>query len=143
MNMVYCRSCSAQIHETAPACPKCGAPQGIGNTAPAQEEGGFFYWGLEPLRRYAQFKGRARRKEYWFFFILSSIFQAILGIIDPTLYVIASIATLIPSLSVSVRRLHDTNRSGWWLLVPIVNLIFLCLDSTQGENRFGASRKYA
>ncbi|MGL4409282.1 MAG: DUF805 domain-containing protein [Zoogloea sp.] len=42
-----------------------------------------------------------------------------------------------------MRRLHDTNRSGWWLLVPIVNLIFLCLDSTRGENRFGASRKYA
>jgi uncharacterized membrane protein YhaH (DUF805 family) len=143
MTMVYCRSCSAQIHETAPTCPKCGAPQTLDHAAPIQEEGGFFYWALEPLRRYAQFKGRARRKEYWFFFILSSIFQAIMGLIDPTLYMLASLALLIPSLSVAVRRYHDTDRRGWWMLVPIANLIFLCLDSTQGENRFGSSPKYA
>ena len=50
-------------------------------------------------------------------------------------------AVMLPSIAVGVRRMHDTNHSGWWLLCPIVNLIFACTEGTRGENRFGADPK--
>jgi uncharacterized membrane protein YhaH (DUF805 family) len=52
-----------------------------------------------------------------------------------------SLIVLIPGIAVAVRRLHDTGRSGWWLLFPFVNLIFLCLDSQPGENQFGPNQR--
>ena len=55
-----------------------------------------------------------------------------------TLYYLAS---LLPGLAVAVRRMHDSDRSGWWIVVPFVNLVFLCLDGTRGDNRFGADPK--
>ena len=98
------------------------------------------------------FSGRARRKEYWYFtlynFIIYILFLIIGGIISgndlaDVLSVIYSLAVLIPSIAVGVRRLHDTDRSGWWLLLPIVNLIFSCRDSQEGANRFGMNPKAA
>ena len=143
MNMVYCRSCSAQIHETAPTCPKCGAPQQLAEASGMAVEQGFLDLGLAPLKRYAQFSGRSRRKEYWYFTIITYLIYMITVAINPMLYGIACLALLIPGISVGVRRIHDTGRSGWWLLVPIVNLVFLCLDSTPGDNKFGPGTKYA
>jgi uncharacterized membrane protein YhaH (DUF805 family) len=117
-------------------------------------------WYLGVLRQYAVFKGRARRKEYWFFILFNLIASLVLtlvdfmtGSLDPELGMgllsgLYSLAILIPSLAVTVRRLHDTNRTGWWLLIglipligAIVLLVFMLLDSQPGDNQYGANPK--
>ena len=111
-------------------------------------------WYLEVLKKYAVFSGRARRKEYWMFFLFNIIIAFVLGFIEglvggpgiiSTLY---SLAVLIPIIAVSIRRLHDISRSGWWLLiylVPIIGaivlLVFMVQDSQQGENQYGQNPK--
>lgn len=114
-------------------------------------------WYLQPLKKYAVFKGRARRKEYWGFALFNFITAFVLSFIEvmagsdqgllPTLYVWA---ILLPSLAVGVRRLHDTGRSGWWLFLNFVPLIgsivifiFLLQDSEPGENQYGPNPKRA
>ena len=108
---------------------------------------------FEALKKYAEFKGRARRKEYWLFILLYSICYFIAFLIDVVsgaliiFTTIVALGLLIPLISVAVRRLHDTDRSGWWFLlgfVPFANivlLIFFFLDGTPGENRFGPDPK--
>ena len=117
-------------------------------------------WYLHVLKNYATFSGRARRKEYWMFFLFNVLISLGLGVLDVVagtysveyetgffsgLY---SLLVLIPSIAVGVRRLHDTNRSGWWIvisLIPIIGVlvlfVFTCLDSQPGTNRFGANPK--
>jgi uncharacterized membrane protein YhaH (DUF805 family) len=114
---------------------------------------------------YRNFKGRARRSEYWFIQLFLVATNLVAAVIDLALMdgdvdrfianggggivgLIWIIATIVPALAVLIRRLHDTNRSGWWALigfVPIIGtiaiLIFTVTDSTQGENRYGASPK--
>ena len=105
------------------------------------------------LNQYANFSGRARRSEYWWFVLFYALVYVVAAIIDgilgvPILTLIVALGLLVPALAVSVRRLHDTDRSGWWLLlnlVPfggIVVLVFSCLDSQPGPNRFGPSPKH-
>ena len=109
---------------------------------------------FEAIKKYADFSGRARRKEYWLFILLYLIAAIIAGIIDAvaaTMGIIGIILTLglfIPSLSVGVRRLHDINRSGWWMLIGLIPLIgaivlivFFCKDGTIGANPFGEDPK--
>ncbi len=115
---------------------------------------------LAALKKYAEFSGRARRSEYWFFvlfyiliFIGLAIVEGILGLSSKTsglglLTGLYSLGMLIPSLAVSVRRLHDTDRTGWWVLIAfvpligaIVLLVFYVQDSQAGENRFGPNPK--
>jgi uncharacterized membrane protein YhaH (DUF805 family) len=107
-------------------------------------------WYLVVLKKYAVFNGRARRKEYWMFFLFNVIICFALGFImglahSPsganTLVDIYQLAILIPSIAVGVRRMHDTDHSGWWIIVPIVNLVFACTEGTPGENRFGEDPK--
>lgn len=117
-------------------------------------------WYLDVIKKYAVFSGRARRKEYWMFFLFNMLFAFTTGIIDRALgisfdgtwygpfYTLYALAVLIPSLAVAVRRLHDVNKSGWYLLInliPIIGwiivLIKLCTDSTPGENPYGANPK--
>jgi uncharacterized membrane protein YhaH (DUF805 family) len=117
-------------------------------------------WYLDVLKKYAVFSGRARRKEYWFFVLFNIIASIVLAIVDTMtgtmsmtygiglLGCIYSLLVLIPSIAVGVRRLHDTDRSGWWLLlalVPfigiIVLIVFFVMDSTPGDNRFGPNPK--
>ena len=117
-------------------------------------------WFFGVYKKYAVFSGRARRKEYWFFtlfvtiaYILLAIVDGITGTLDPMsglglFTAIFALGSLLPSLAVSVRRLHDTDRSGWWILISlipliggIVLLVFLCLDSSPGQNRFGSNPK--
>ena len=118
-------------------------------------------WYLMVWKKFAQFSGRSRRKEYWMFtlfnlliclalFILGLVFRDnALGSIFTGLYFIYALAAFIPSLAVCVRRLHDTGRSGWWFLiviVPIVSialLVFMCLDSVPGTNEYGPNPKGA
>ena len=120
-------------------------------------------WYLAVLKKYADFSGRARRMEYWIFTLVSLLVVLGLVILDATLgldigdeeeigllTMIYVLATLIPSIAVSVRRLHDSDRSGWWFLITfvpligdVVLLIFFVLDSTPGDNRFGPNPKGA
>jgi uncharacterized membrane protein YhaH (DUF805 family) len=115
---------------------------------------------LEVLKKYAVFSGRARRKEYWMFFLFNLIITLVLALIDSLtgtfssqaglglLSGLYSLAVLIPSIAVTVRRLHDTGRSGWWILlglIPVIGgiilLIFMVLDSEPGENQYGPNPK--
>lgn len=103
-------------------------------------------WYLQALRNYAVFSGRARRKEYWYFFSFNLIFSTVIGGIAgfleaPAIGIIYNLAVVIPSLGVGIRRMHDTDRSGWWVLLPIVNFVFWATAGTQGDNRFGPDPK--
>ena len=115
-------------------------------------------WMLLPLKRYAQFSGRSRRKEYWMFTLFTILVSIAASLIDVILGfgfqnngpvgIIASLALLVPGIAVAMRRLHDTDRSGWWLLLfllPIIGwivlLVFYCTDGTPGTNRFGPDPK--
>ncbi len=109
---------------------------------------------IEAIKNYAEFTGRARRKEYWMFILFYLIIYIGLMVIDGVLgtlvlSTIFSLALLIPSISVAARRLHDTGRSGWWQLIAIIPLIgaiilivFLAQDS-HDENQYGLNPKLA
>ena len=109
---------------------------------------------FEALKKYAVFSGRARRKEYWMFFLLYFIAMIVANVIDVAamkmgaVTLIVSLGLFIPSLAVSIRRLHDINKSGWWMLIAfiplvgaIVLLVFFCKDGTNGSNPFGDDPK--
>ena len=113
-------------------------------------------WYLNVLKNYVGFGGRARRTEYWMFVLFNFIVSIILGILDgvlgtaPLLGGVYALAVLLPSIAVSIRRLHDTDRSGWWMLIgqipligAIVLLVFFCLEGTRDNNRFGSDPKLA
>ena len=114
-------------------------------------------WAMRPLTKYADFSDRAPRAEYWWFYLLSIVAYIVSTIVDSVigtggalgpygiLSMVVMLGLLIPSLAAGVRRLHDTDRSGWWLLIvfiplvgAIVLLIFFVLEGTKGDNRFGA-----
>lgn len=111
-------------------------------------------------KKYACFSGRARRQEYWLFFLFNLIASIIINVIGGVLAgatgveafaylgAIYSLAVLIPGFAVFCRRMHDTGRSGWWWLIGlipfvgvIVLLVFCCLDSQPGENQYGPNPK--
>jgi len=118
-------------------------------------------WFLEALtKKYATFEGRARRKEYWYYVLFYFLAIFVLAIVDQVtgtldeeagiglLSGLFVLATLIPTIAVTVRRLHDTGRRGWWVLlnlIPIVGglvlIVFTVLDSQPGANRFGPNPK--
>ena len=86
---------------------------------------------------YANFKGRASRREYWWWALFTVIVQLVGSSIHENLGNATSIALLLPSVAVAARRMHDTDRRGWWMLVPIANLVFALQKSQPVENRFG------
>ena len=103
-------------------------------------------WYLAVLKKYAVFNGRARRKEYWYFTLFSVIISILLQVIGvtagmPLLDTFYTLAILVPSLAVGVRRMHDVNKSGWFILIPIYNLILACTDGTAGQNQYGPDPK--
>ena len=113
-------------------------------------------WYIAVLRNYAGFSGRARRSEYWMFTLFNIIILMTLlfgiSIVSPEIgglaYMIYALGTLIPSLAVLIRRLHDTNKSGWMCLIsliPVIGgiwlLILLVQDGTQGPNDYGEDPK--
>ncbi len=114
------------------------------------------HWYVDVLRQYATFDGRARRQEFWMFTLINFIIAGILEIVRAAtdswfLHLIAGLYglfVLIPTIAVTVRRLHDSNHRGWWWwigFVPVIGwiwlLVLLCLDSTPGPNRFGPNPK--
>jgi uncharacterized membrane protein YhaH (DUF805 family) len=111
-------------------------------------------WYVKVLKNYVGFSGRARRKEYWMFVLINFIIAFVLGFIEGVLDIpqflsgLYSLAIFLPSLAVSIRRLHDTGRSGWWLLISLVPIIgaiilivFACMDSEPHENKYGPNPK--
>lgn len=112
-------------------------------------------WYLAVLKNYVGFSGRARRKEYWYFFLFNFLISIALTFVDTAmggggqnigiLSSIYALAVFLPALAVSIRRLHDTDRTGWWILIAfvpligfIVLLVFFCLEGTPGNNSYGA-----
>ena len=111
-------------------------------------------WFLVVLKKYAVFGGRARRKEYWMFYLIYLIIVVVLSMVEMALGLygmlagLFSLALLIPSIAVGVRRLHDINKSAWMLLVgliPLVGAIILLIwalqPGTQGDNDYGPDPK--
>ena len=113
-------------------------------------------WATRPLKKYADFSGRAPRAEYWWFYLLIIIGYVLATILDSTLgftgavgpygviMSVFALAMLVPSIAAGIRRLHDTDRSGWWLLIGLVPLIgaivlivFFVTQGTQGPNKYG------
>ncbi|KMQ61527.1 membrane protein [Chryseobacterium angstadtii] len=118
-------------------------------------------WYLKVLKQYADFKGRARRTEYWMYVLFNMIFAIAALVLDNLLglkfneqipygfiYLMYGLATFIPGLAVLVRRLHDVDKSGWWFfisLIPIIGtiwlLVLLATDGTPGSNQYGVNPK--
>jgi uncharacterized membrane protein YhaH (DUF805 family) len=116
-------------------------------------------WYIAVLKKYAVFSGRARRKEYWMFVLFNIIFAIVASALDTVvfgtafdgfgpLYVAYTLGVLVPGLAVSIRRLHDIGKSGWYLLVnliplagPIWYLVLVCTDSQPGDNQYGSNPK--
>ncbi|MGR5132452.1 DUF805 domain-containing protein [Vibrio alfacsensis] len=115
---------------------------------------------LGVIRNYTGFSGRARRQEYWYFTLVNILVNLVMSIIDRILEgalqienfglfgVIYALFILIPSIAVTVRRLHDTGRTGWWVLIAIIPIIgflvmlyFLVQDSEEGTNQYGDNPK--
>lgn len=129
-------------------------------------------WYLEVLKKYAVFSGRARRREFWYFHLFNLLFALLFallaGFIAGIIVVLAGVdettalgitegivdlyllVVLVPSIAVSVRRLHDTSKSGWLVLLglipfigPLLLLVFYCEDSEPGTNKYGPNPKEA
>lgn len=118
-------------------------------------------WYLKVLKQYADFNGRARRTEYWMYLLFNIIFLFAAAILDNILglkfspeipygfiYMIYALAVFIPGLAVTVRRLHDVDKSGWFVLIafiPLVGAIWLlilyCMEGTPGTNQYGVNPK--
>ena len=117
------------------------------------------HWYVDVLKKYAVFSGRAQRAEYWYFALFNIIISVVLVGLDMLLGFggdvgvgllsgIYSLAVIIPGIAVAVRRLHDIERSGWWLLIgfiPLIGIIVLIIwfvkDSQPGENTYGPNPK--
>ena len=112
------------------------------------------HWYVDVLKNYVGFSGRAHRTEFWMFCLISTIISIALSVIETMIGLpgmissLYSLAILLPALAVGMRRLHDTGRSGWWLLlwfVPVIGwialLIFYCIDSDSGQNQYGPNPK--
>lgn len=94
--------------------------------------------------RYFEIKGRSTRRQYWTFILFHTLaiflfFTAdlMLGNKVPVLYTIYLLASMIPAITLAVRRMHDSGRSGWWTIVPVVSFVFLCWEGQLGSNRYG------
>ncbi len=118
-------------------------------------------WYLLVLKRYAEFNGRSRRKEYWMFTLYNIVIFLVLYVagfvtlLRSSIYMlffglafIYALAVLVPNLAVGVRRLHDIDKSGWFILISLIPavgglilLVLLALDGTPGDNRYGPSPK--
>jgi len=155
---MQCPKCNLYHPDSALRC-ECGYDfeTGIGN----QAQRGAISWYLAALKKYAVFSGRAQRKEYWFFVLFNLLIAFALGLVEGflniapeseesllgTLYILA---VAIPWIAVTVRRLHDTGRSGWWLLISfvpligtIILLVFTIEDGEVGQNAYGLNPKTA
>ncbi|MEB5476332.1 DUF805 domain-containing protein [Acinetobacter pollinis] len=120
----------------------------ISNTNQAEENFNMIDWFVKSLKNYANFSGRARRKEYWYFVLGQLIISIITGLLDETIFNISTLILFIPGLAVLVRRLHDINKSGWWILISlipfigsIILLVWLLTNTKSEKNQWGLPSK--
>ncbi|MBA3671856.1 MAG: DUF805 domain-containing protein [Gemmatimonadaceae bacterium] len=106
------------------------------------------HWYLKVWKQYNVFTGRSRRSEYWWFVLINFVILVLLSFAGPAgasgynlLTLFYSLASLVPTIAVSARRLHDIGRSGWWMLVPIVGFVMMIFDSQPGTNEYGPNSK--
>lgn len=105
-----------------------------------------FNYYLIVLKKYVEFNGRARRSEYWYFVLFNFIIAVVIGLLDGLIHSnilsrLYSLAVMIPGIAVSIRRVHDVNKSGWYLLIPFYNLVLVCTKGDTGVNQYGADPK--
>lgn len=118
-------------------------------------------WYLDAWKNYINFQGRARRKAYWMFILFNLIALVVLSFIESAIGLsgqngygiltgLYTLAIILPLIALAVRRLHDTGRSGWWILIglvplvgPIVLIVFYVTDSQPGTNEYGPNPKEA
>ncbi len=146
--------------DVPPPPPPANYGGGGGTPLPALPNPLVSYWKKVVLENYTNFTGRARRAEFWWYALANVIISIVLNIIDAgigfgsgyggVLSGIYGLAVLLPGLAVGIRRLHDTDKSGWWLLIvfiPLVGIIVLIVfwatDAPPGPNKYGPSEKYA
>ncbi|HEY8401410.1 MAG TPA: DUF805 domain-containing protein [Cytophagaceae bacterium] len=101
---------------------------------------------LKVLKNYFEFNGRARRSEYWYFFLFNFIIAFVLGFLDGFMGLgflanIYQLFILIPAIAVAVRRMHDVGKSGWYCLIPIYNLVLAVTEGDKGPNKYGPDPK--
>jgi len=101
---------------------------------------------VKVLKNYTAFSGRARRAEYWNFVLINFLAVIVVSIISaiiklPALVYAYELAVLLPSIAVGIRRMHDVNKSGWFLLIPLYNLYLAFTAGDVGANRFGPDPK--
>ena len=161
--MAFCKHCGAKLDEGANFCAGCGKKiDGLTNgeenpyAPPKQSAAGFaedkknpwqYFTGV--FRKYAVFKGRARRAEFWWFTLFNTVISTIISVAElifdlhifgdtGLLSTVWSLAVFIPSLSVTVRRMHDCGKSGWFMLIPVYGWIILpCTRGNYGPNSYG------
>lgn len=149
---MFCSKCGNKMGN-ARFCDKCGADNGVGQvqgaaaaTSAMHNSGALSYY-VKALQNYSEFSGRARRSEYWYFMLFNLIISFVMGIIDALfgmggwLSNIYSIAVLLPGIAVSIRRMHDINKSGWYIMIPLYNLILCCTEGGKGANQYGVDPK--
>ena len=122
----------------------------------AEANYGVIDWFKKCLKNYTNFSGRARRKEYWYFLLVQMVLAIVAMILDSIIfdspiglfYAVVAFGLILPGISVMVRRLHDTSRSGWWFwigIVPLIGsiilLVFLVSDTKPESNQWGAPAK--
>lgn len=100
-----------------------------------------FSYYTKVLKNYVGFDGRARRAEYWYFVLVTVVISIVLNLISGLLANIYALATLIPGIAVSIRRMHDINKSGWYILIPIYNIVLAATEGDKGSNQYGPDPK--
>ena len=167
----FCKNCGASMEappvqrvpdQTPPVQPNLYQQQYATNSAPqyappaATQKNPWQYF-IEAFKKYAVFKGRARRAEFWWFILCYTVIYFIVDFLGAKmglvaysidsdfsiniLSTLASLVFLLPSLAVSIRRMHDTGKSGWLLLVPIYNIVLCATAGTSGPNQYGPDPK--
>jgi len=138
-----------------PPPPAASGGGGYGGVQPTLENPLINYWKKVVLENYANFEGRARRAEFWWYVLAGICISIVLNILAAIasvlviLSLIYGLGVLIPGIAVGIRRLHDTDKSGWWLLIGIIPLVgaivlivFFATEGTRAPNQWGPSPKF-
>lgn len=148
---MFCNNCGGFIPDNSSFCPNCGSVADMGGGYGTRTKSSVNLVKAVSLffTRYVDFKGRSRRSEYWWATLFCNLMSSILTAMLAELGYVWSLITFLPMISVSVRRLHDTGRSGWWYLINLIPLVgsiifivFCCQDSSRSRNQWGRSPKY-
>jgi uncharacterized membrane protein YhaH (DUF805 family) len=174
---MFCSKCGSKVEDGVRFCPECGTPVGEPQAMPtqtpvqpqqyqqtAQTNMNAWQYFVSAVKKYAVFNGRARRAEFWWFFLFSALASivasyigAFLGMapiiiwvdiytpvaIGNILYILATIFFFLPGLAVGIRRMHDVGKSGWYYLIPIYNIVLAATAGNTGPNKYGPDPKGA